>query len=103
MPSKKLDLKNLAMSQLKKIIYNCKQATYLIEKRSMGRLSFREVIELRIHLYGCSFCRLYNKQSARINEMVKELFRSSMQPNSKLNDEFKKELQSRIEKELNKN
>lgn len=91
------------MSQLKKIIYNCKQATFLIEKKSVNRLSFREVIELRIHLYGCSFCRLYSKQSARINEMVRELFRSSMQPNSKLDDAFKTELQNRIEKELNKN
>ncbi|MDP9079809.1 MAG: hypothetical protein M3O71_20460 [Bacteroidota bacterium] len=91
------------MSYLKKIIYNCKQATFLIEKRSMGKITFRETIELRIHLYGCSFCRIYKKQSRVINEMVQELFRSSMQRNAKLDDGFKKELQDRIEEELNKN
>lgn len=90
------------MSNLKKIIYNCKQATFLIEKKSVSRLSFREVIELRIHLAGCSFCRLYKKQSRVINEMVQELFRSSMHSELRLDDNFKKELQDRIEEELNR-
>jgi len=90
------------MSHLKKIIYNCKQATYLIEKKSAQRLSFRETVELRIHLYGCSFCRLFSKQSAVINNMVKELFNSSAGSGIHLDDDFKKELQQRIEEELNK-
>ena len=88
------------MSYLKKIVYNCKQATFLIEKKAITRLSFREVIELRIHLYGCSFCRIYKKQSRVINEMVQELFRSSIRSDVKLDDDFKKELQDRIEAEL---
>jgi hypothetical protein len=91
------------MSNLKKIIYNCKQATFLIEKKSIKKLTFREAIELRIHLLGCSFCKLYKKQSRVINEMVQELFRSSVQSNIRLNDDFKKELHDRIEEELNKN
>src|SRR5882762_9859146 len=102
MPAAKLDLKIKAMSYLKRIIYNCKQATFLIEKRSAGKITFREAIELRIHLFGCSFCRIYKKQSRVINEMVQELFRSSMQTDRKLDDKFKKELQIRIEEELNK-
>jgi hypothetical protein len=91
------------MSYLKKIIYNCKQATLLIEKRSAGKLTLREAFELRIHLIGCSFCRIYKKQSRVINEMVLQLFRSSMQADRKLDDNFKKDLQLRIEEELNKN
>lgn len=91
------------MTHLKKIIYNCKQATFLIEKRELTKLSFREVIELRIHLYGCSFCRLYSKQSVVINKMVQQLFRNSMQSDIRLDDEFKRELQGRIEDEMNKN
>jgi hypothetical protein len=91
------------MGPLKKIIYNCRQATMLIEKKAMGKLSFREVIELRIHLYGCGFCRLYDKQSAVINDMVQELFKSSMKPEIRLDDNFKRQLQNRIEAELNKN
>ena len=38
------------MDPLKKIIYNCKQATFLIEKKMIGRITFRQHIELRIHL-----------------------------------------------------
>jgi hypothetical protein len=90
------------MNNLKKIIYNCKQATFLIEKKSFGKISFREMTELRIHLFGCSFCRLYGKQSLIINNMVKELFRSSTKMEIRLDDHFKKELQARIETELNK-
>lgn len=90
------------MTTLKRIIYNCKQATFLIEKKSISRLSFREVIELRIHLYGCSFCRIYNKQSRVINDMVQRLFSSSIQKNITLDDAFKKELQEKIEEELNR-
>jgi len=91
------------MSQLKKIQYNCKKATFLIEKKLISRITFREHIELRIHLMGCSVCRIYGKQSRIINDMVRQLFKSSMPGEAKLDDNFKKELQERIEIELNKN
>lgn len=91
------------MSQLKKIIYNCRQATQLIEKKQLAKLTFREIIELRIHLLGCSFCRLYDSQSHIINAMVQQLFRSSENSNIHLDENFKKELQERIEEELKKN
>jgi hypothetical protein len=85
------------MSYLKRIVYNCKKATLLIEKKEMGRLTIREFIELRIHLVGCSFCRLYKKQSLKINEMVNELFKRSGSTTIRLDDTFKKDLQERIE------
>jgi hypothetical protein len=90
------------MSYLKRIIYNCKKATLLIEKKELGRISVREYLELRIHLFGCSFCRLYKKQSRAINEMVKELFRRSEEPTIRLDDNFKRELQEKIEDILNR-
>jgi hypothetical protein len=90
------------MDPLKKIIYNCKQATFLIEKKMMGRITFREHIELRIHLFGCSVCTLYGKQSRMIHTMVQQLFRDSQPGQIRLDDDFKKELQDRIEAELNK-
>lgn len=92
------------MNHLKKVVYNCKQATLLIEKRQIIKLSFRESVELRIHLAGCSMCKLYNKQSHVISTMVLQLFRDSAQQAStaKLDDDFKKDLQDRIENELNK-
>ncbi len=90
------------MNQLKKIQYNCKQATFLIEKRQLSKLTFREVIELRIHLAGCSVCKLYDKQSQMITAMVKQLFDHSNKNEIKLDDSYKKELHDLIEDEINK-
>ncbi|QEM13120.1 hypothetical protein [Mucilaginibacter rubeus] len=91
------------MSYLKKVIYNCKQATFLIEKKQLKRLSFREEIELRIHLAGCGMCVLYNKQSRIINNMVKQLFHDSLKNELKLDEDFKAELQAKIEEGLGNN
>lgn len=92
------------MSTLKHIIYNCRQATLLIEKRQFKKLSFREFVELRIHLAGCSMCTLYNKQSQVIHQMVQQLFNDSMKTEGvHLDSGFKLELQYRIDEELNKN
>ena len=89
------------MNQLKKIQYNCKKATFLIEKKLLTRITFREHIELRIHLMGCSVCRLYQKQTVAIGEMVLQLFKSSPPVDEKLDDGFKIELQERIDTALN--
>ncbi|HVW94821.1 MAG TPA: hypothetical protein VHA56_02465 [Mucilaginibacter sp.] len=91
------------MSYLKRIIYNCRKATLLIEKKEMDRLSLREAFELRVHLVGCSFCRIYKKQSRVINQMVRQLFNDSAHHPRKLDENFKKELQDRIEDELSRN
>ena len=90
------------MGPLKKIQYNCRKATFLIEKKMTDKITFREHIELRIHLMGCSVCKLYGKQSRIINDMVQQLWQSSMPDQIRLDDDFKKELQERIEEELNK-
>jgi len=84
---------------LKKIIYNCKQATFLIEKRMSGKITAPEAVQLQIHLAGCSICRTYQKQSLLINQ----LFTGFQSDKIKLDDDFKAKLQQRIEKEINKN
>jgi hypothetical protein len=91
------------MGPLKKIQYNCEKATFLIEKKLISRITFREQIELRIHLAGCSVCRIYQKQTVKINEMVHQLFRGHANKDIRLDDAFKKDLQDRIEDELDKN
>lgn len=91
------------MGPIKKIQYNCKQATFLIEKRLIGRLTLREQVELHIHLAGCSVCRVFVQQSKMINTMVRQLFNQKNDPDKHLDENFKKDLQHRIEDELNKN
>ena len=91
------------MGPLKKIQYNCEKATFLIEKKLISKITFREQIELRIHLLGCSVCRIYQKQTGKINEMVRQLFHNAENADIHLDENFKKDLQDRIEEELNKN
>ena len=91
------------MNEIKKIAYNCRKATFLIEKKQIVVLTLREKLELKIHLAGCSVCRMYQQQSIMINQMVKDLFHHSQPREIKLDETFKTELQERIEEKLNEN
>jgi hypothetical protein len=90
------------MNELKKIAYNCRKATYLIEKKQTASINLREKIELKIHLAGCSVCRIFEQQSLVINQLVKDLINPAKTTEIKLDDEFKQELQEKIEEELKK-
>lgn len=90
------------MNGLKKIIYNCRKATYLIDKRLTGKITFRETIELRIHLIGCDVCGIYRKQSAKINYMIENLLKARAEVSVRLDDDYKERLQLKIDR-LNEN
>jgi hypothetical protein len=89
-------------STLKTIVYNCRKATLLIEKKQVGTISIREKLELKIHLAGCSVCRLFEQQSIVINKLVHNRIHEPKLNEFKLDDEFKKEMQDRIEEKLDK-
>ncbi|WP_299284555.1 hypothetical protein [uncultured Mucilaginibacter sp.] len=91
------------MDEIKKIAYNCRKATFLIEKKQLETLTLREKLELKIHLVGCSVCRTFQQQSIMINQMVKGMFHSSQPQETKLDETFKNELQERIKEKLNGN
>lgn len=95
-------MKELTKAELKKITYNCKKATYLIEKQQIGRITSLEQVELRIHLAGCSICVTFMQQSAIINQMARKLFHSDF-TELKLDEGFKEQLQKRINNHLDKN
>ena len=86
------------MSKLKKIAYDCRKATLLIEKQQLGRLTLQERTELIIHLTGCSVCRLYQQQSIAINAMIKKILLTGSP--HKLNADFKNILQQQIDERL---
>ncbi|ETZ24089.1 hypothetical protein [Pedobacter sp. V48] len=91
------------MNELRKIQYNCRKATYLIEKQQIGRITLREKLELKIHLAGCSICKTFQRQSIVINHLVRNLFQSTERADVRLDDEFKRNLQQRINQNLDKN
>lgn len=88
------------MGVIKKIQYDCRHATYLIEKRQHVSLTIKERIQLVIHLSGCSVCRLFQQQSRWINRLVRGMFRSPESGERKLDKGFKEELQRKIDEHL---
>jgi len=87
------------MNKLEKIAYNCRKATLLIEKQQFSRLTIGESMELKMHLTGCSICRIFQQQSITINKMIKELY-NRKSGHSKLDNQFKQSLQEQIRKKL---
>lgn len=87
------------MSALRNMINNCKQATFLTEKKIAGKIAAAETLQLQVHLAGCSVCRIYQQQSILINKV----FVSFKNNDFKLDEAFKKTLNEQIEKEINKN
>jgi len=94
-------MKELNKDELNRIAYNCKKATLLIEKKQSGVLSLREKLELKIHLAGCSVCRLFEQQSIEINRIYKLYFTESSR-HKKLDDQFKDRLAAEIKERINK-
>lgn len=88
------------MGVIKKIQNDCRHATYLIEKRQHTSLTIKERMQLGIHLSGCSVCRLFQRQSRWINRTLRSLFHSAQGQESKLSDEFKQQLQQKIDDHL---
>lgn len=92
-------MKGINKDELKKVAFNCRKATMLIEKRQFTYITKREQLELKLHLAGCSFCRLFEQQSIKINHLYKSLFPSPA-GNINLGDSFKSALQDKIDEKL---
>lgn len=92
-------MKELDEAELKKIAWNCRKATFLVEKQQIGNITGREKMELKIHLAGCSICVTFMKQSAVINQMGRKLFAPDSRE-LKLDEGFKQQLQKQINNQL---
>ncbi len=90
------------MRKKRKIANNCERATFMIEKKKFGALSFKEKLELTIHLAGCEPCRIFQRQSKLIDKIVGNIFNKSIDEELKLDDQFKKELRESIDEKLDR-
>lgn len=75
----------------------------LIEKKQVCSITIREKSELKIHLAGCSVCRIFEQQSIVINKLVHDLFHEpKVNTGIRLDDDFKKKMQDQITEKLEK-
>lgn len=72
-------MKKVLEKIIKKLLYSCEKATYLIEKKASAQpISVLEDIRLKGHLAMCKFCRAYNKKVSIIDKaMIMILNKSS--------------------------
>jgi hypothetical protein len=87
---------------LNKIRNNCRKATFLVEKKHLEGINVIEQIEVHFHLTGCSLCRLYDKQSRMVNDVIRQLKQSDLKE-IPLNQAFKKSLHDMVLLEIKKN
>jgi hypothetical protein len=95
-------MKKELKTDLEKIAYNCRQATYLIEKKQGAELSDREKLELKIHLAGCYICRVYEQQSLLISDMVRNLLKTDHPIEIRLDNDYKRGLKKTLADKIDK-
>jgi len=83
------------MKVLNAIILNCEKASLYIQKNQEGTLDLKGRVQLRLHLMVCKFCRAYEKQSQKLNELIGQHFSPSP---TESNSEFKDQLKAQIQK-----
>jgi hypothetical protein len=94
-------MKKELKTDLERIAYNCRQATFLIEKKQGEELTNREKLELKVHLAGCYICRVYEDQSIMISALVRNLLKPDATAEIRLDDDYKNELKQRINNKIN--
>lgn len=89
------------MNWLKNTLFNCREATYLIEKKTDSGITFKQNLQLYLHLLGCGMCKLYKRQSAVIQKLISDMMAEMDESGEiKLSDETKKRLQNEIDSRL---
>jgi hypothetical protein len=56
-----------------KLTISCKEATLFISKKEEGKLSFKQRLQLWLHLGICGFCKLFAKQNKIIINTSKNI------------------------------
>jgi hypothetical protein len=91
------------MSLINKIQISCKEATLLICKEQDKAISFREKVQLKIHLFICSICTLFYKQSNLLHHHFTKMNPEYNHSNTLQLDEMEKALlQEKLDAELKK-
>ncbi|MBK8808271.1 MAG: hypothetical protein IPO21_17250 [Bacteroidales bacterium] len=55
---------------IKCFIVPCEKATYLETKRKFEKLTFREKINLNMHMMKCSYCRVFRTEQEFLSKCI---------------------------------
>lgn len=66
------------MKKIMNILFlSCLKTTELIEKKLHFKLSFKEILQLKVHKLMCSACTIYETQSIIIDKGISNLYQPS--------------------------
>jgi predicted oxidoreductase (fatty acid repression mutant protein) len=80
-------------------LISCKKTTYLISKQQETKNTFKEKVQLFIHLFICNVCSLYKKQSNYILMLLKQ---KSQEPHH-LTQDAKQKIKTKVDEAINNN
>lgn len=77
---------------IRAIMISCKEATLLVEKKSIFGLSVSDRFRLKLHTIFCGVCRRYQFQSTRIDRLLHQYLNPAPMVDTPLiqNQELKK-------------
>lgn len=74
---------------------NCKEATFLIDKKDEARIGLNQLVKLKWHLLICKVCATYQNQSLVLNNSFKKTL--AEEPNMVFVNELKEKIKSRLD------
>jgi hypothetical protein len=85
------------MGYINRILNNCDETCILSLRSKEERLSWRQKIEIKIHLRFCKCCQNFTKQSDMIDDTMIGYFEDmEQQPPIKASDDFKARLKAQL-------
>ncbi len=86
---------------MSKLMLDCKQATYLVSINNFKKMSFSKKIQLKMHLWACSYCRNFKIHSHQIDiSLHNQLFNPSILAEENLSEAKKTEIETTVNQEL---
>jgi ADP-dependent phosphofructokinase/glucokinase len=77
---------------------SCKDITYLIEKSKEVKLSYKERLQIKMHINMCKFCRTYKIDSKFLDKVLGSFKSKKMILDAKEKGEMLNEIKSKLDK-----
>lgn len=85
-----------------KLSINCDEATTICDKSQYNEASLYDRIRLTLHLALCKHCKKYTRQNNLMTDVFTR-FATPCEGSDQMPEDEKKDLETKLQKELNKN
>ena len=79
------------------VLFNCHEATLLLEKQAEQPLTLAQRLSLRLHLMMCVLCRRYARQTELLAQLARRLGRGDLSNEAVTAERLSAEARARLE------